>query len=91
MEESKEIPVVKEYVNHYKEMGLDSSQVVLKKIAGSLGFSLTKKGRGKVGHRGSAKATSAGSAGKTGTIARRKTLAAGKGNGLDFASQHAAK
>ena len=79
-EETKGTREVKERINHYKEMGLDSSQVVLKKIASSLGFALSKKGRA------GAKAGSRTATSKTGAIIRKKTIAAGKGNGLDFAS-----
>ena len=96
IEEAKANPVPKEPVNHYKEMGLESSQIVLKNIAASLGFSLTKRGRGatKAGSRGTSTGAgkSGGGSGKTTGLARKRTLAASKGgNGMDFASMHAAK
>ena len=86
----------KEPVNHYKEMGLESSRIVLKNIAASLGFSLTKRGRGatKAGSRGTSTGAgkSGGSSSKSTGMGRRRTMAANKaGNGMDFASMHAAK
>ena len=70
-------------------MGLENtSGVVLKKIAASLGFSLTKKarstaGKGSKGASGAAKSGSAAS--KASGLTRKRTLGVA-GNGMDFAS-----
>ena len=88
-QEAKKPAVTKERVHHYKEMGLESSQVIIKKIATSIGFPLNKKGRSgsKGASRGASTAARSGSAGKAAGLARKKTAVGGAaGNGLDFAS-----
>ena len=80
-------PAAAPRVNHYKEMGLDNagSGGVMVKIAASLGFSLTKKGKSAA--KGGVRSTSIARSNTTGKttsgLARKKILA---GGAMDFTS-----